>query len=52
MLVDAADANRLVDALNTKDYPGNYWLPRVPEDYYTFAGAYILRGSRLRPRAS
>jgi hypothetical protein len=38
LLVDAADADRLVDALNTKSYPGNHWLPAAPEDYYTFAG--------------
>jgi hypothetical protein len=38
LLVNAADAERLVNALNTKDYPGNHWLPRVPEDHYTFAG--------------
>jgi hypothetical protein len=38
LLVDAKEADRLVDALNTKDYPGNLWLPRVPEDYYTFGG--------------
>ncbi|MBK5292704.1 MAG: hypothetical protein JJE04_13620, partial [Acidobacteriia bacterium] len=38
LLVDAADADRLIDALTNKDYPGNDWVPRVPEDHYTFAG--------------
>jgi hypothetical protein len=38
LLVDAADADRLVVALENKDYPGNDWLPSVPEDHYTFAG--------------
>jgi hypothetical protein len=38
LLVAAEDTDRLVDALNTKDYPGNNWLPRVPEDHYTFSG--------------
>jgi hypothetical protein len=38
MLVDATEADRLVDALNTKEYPGNDWLPRMPEDVYTFSG--------------
>jgi hypothetical protein len=36
--VNAKDAGRLVDALNRREYPGNEWLPRVPETYYTFAG--------------
>lgn len=38
LLVEAAEADRLHDALGAKDYPGNRWLPRAPEDHYTFAG--------------
>lgn len=38
LLVATADADRLVDALKTRDYPGRWRLPEVPSDYYTFAG--------------
>lgn len=38
LLVDAADAERLIAGLNGRDHPGNWWLPEVPSDYYTFAG--------------
>jgi len=38
LLVDAGDATRLVDALSKREYPGNYWLPRIPESHYTFGG--------------
>jgi hypothetical protein len=38
LLVEAADYGRLVHALETKVYPGNFWLPRAPETNYTFGG--------------
>jgi hypothetical protein len=38
VLVDAKEADRLVNALSTRDYPGDHWIPQVPSDYYTFAG--------------
>jgi hypothetical protein len=38
LLVDAADADRLVNALKSKDYLGNRWLPDPPEAHYIFAG--------------
>ena len=38
LLVDARNAATLIEALSRKEYPGNDWLPRVPETYYTFAG--------------
>ncbi|MHB9144879.1 MAG: NACHT domain-containing protein [Symbiobacteriia bacterium] len=38
MLVDPRDASRLVDKLTTEVHLSNHWLPRVPSDYYTFAG--------------
>lgn len=38
LLVAAADADRLMDALNTRHYPGKWRLPEVPSNYYTFAG--------------
>ena len=38
LLVAETHADRLVDALETRHYPGNWWLPEVPRDHYTFAG--------------
>jgi hypothetical protein len=38
LLVDPKDEDRLVKELNSRDYPGSHWLPRAPEDHYTFAG--------------
>ena len=38
LLVDEKNKDRLEDTLLKKEYPGNYWLPHIPEDYYTFAG--------------
>ena len=38
LLVTQSDATRLIAALNTQQFPGGFWLPRPPEDYYTFAG--------------
>ena len=38
MLVAEADADRLVDALNTQDHPGGWWFLGEPEDHDTFAG--------------
>ncbi len=38
MLVARGESDRLVNALNNRGYPGNYWLPREPSDHYTFAG--------------
>jgi hypothetical protein len=38
MLVDHANAGRLVEALSAEEYPGNRWLPEPPEDVYTFSG--------------
>lgn len=37
-LVAAADADRLVGALNTSGHPSWSRLPETPSDYYTFAG--------------
>ncbi len=39
VLVKDADADRLVDALSARPYPGNDWVPQQPPiDIYTFAG--------------
>lgn len=38
LLVAPKDALRLMEALRTRAYPGNFWLPEIPSDYYTFAG--------------
>jgi len=39
LLVKDADADRLVDAVRARHYPGNDWLPQQPPmDIYTFAG--------------
>ncbi len=37
-LVDDGDVDRLVGAFNARQYPGGFWLPDLPKDYYTFAG--------------
>ncbi|MCE5267641.1 MAG: AAA family ATPase [Planctomycetaceae bacterium] len=38
LLVANRDVDRLVNAITTKDYPGNHWLPEEPSNYYLFAG--------------
>jgi len=38
LLVTRRDADRLFNELATKEYPGNFWIPEEPDDYYTFAG--------------
>ncbi|MBU4533437.1 MAG: hypothetical protein KJ650_07415 [Firmicutes bacterium] len=38
LLVAESDADYLVDVLSTREYPGRWWLPEVPDDHYTFAG--------------
>jgi len=37
-LVNEEEADRLELALQNAQYPGNHWLPDIPQDYYTFAG--------------
>ena len=38
LLVEDADADKLLEALSAKEYPGNRWLPDAPEEIYTFSG--------------
>jgi hypothetical protein len=38
LLVSGAGAGRLERELKTRHYPGNWWLPQVPDGHYTFAG--------------
>jgi hypothetical protein len=38
LLVAATDADRLINALNLRDRPADFWLPELPRDHYTFAG--------------
>ncbi len=38
VLVSRADASRFAKSLHARDYPGRWWLPEVPSDYYIFAG--------------
>jgi hypothetical protein len=49
LIVDAEDAGRLVKALEVKEYPGNDWLPRVPDTIYTFAGEIPWSSEFNRP---
>lgn len=37
-LVNRCEANQLADALRGREFPGNWWYPTAPSDYYTFAG--------------
>lgn len=38
LLVDSSQADTVVSAFNSADYPGRNWIPEPPRDYYTFAG--------------
>jgi hypothetical protein len=38
ILVDTTDTDKMIAELNKKGRYGNFFLPEVPSDYYTFAG--------------
>jgi hypothetical protein len=38
LIVRPTAVDLLLDELAAKPYPGNHWLPQIPDDYYTFAG--------------
>ncbi len=38
ILVRRSDIHELKDALHSRRYPGNHWLPDPPVSYYSFAG--------------
>ncbi len=38
VLVEATDAQRLLNALDARSDPGRWFLPETPDDIYTFAG--------------
>ena len=38
ILVRRENADRLREALENREYPGNFWIPEAPASYYVFAG--------------
>jgi hypothetical protein len=38
VLVHPDEVPALVEALESREHPGRWWLPEAPDDYYTFAG--------------
>lgn len=38
ILVRRQDSERLLAALEEKDYPGNHWIPEAPQAHYCFSG--------------